>query len=191
MPQDAVLHEFRSLVLFALKRYPESAAAIHAVLAVGPGWDWKTLSSLYADVETYTSQLRALEAYRDANLRSAAAHFLAGYHYLTCGHTEKAVAQFRRASELQPKDSVAAALVQSLSPRDPDTVNTPAEGTAPRAVPVENLAGEWTTSGAGASKYGMSLDKDGHCPWSFQRGKRKQEAKGVFSVEGNVLAMEP
>src|SRR5262245_27740687 len=65
MPQDAVLHEFRSLVLFALKRYPESAAAIHAVLAVGPGWDWKTLSSLYPDVDTYTAQLRALEHYRD------------------------------------------------------------------------------------------------------------------------------
>jgi hypothetical protein len=37
MPRDAVLHEFRSLALFALQRYSESAAAIHAVLAVGPG----------------------------------------------------------------------------------------------------------------------------------------------------------
>src|SRR5262249_21275863 len=46
MPRDAVLHEFRSLVLFALQRYRESAATIHAVLDVGPGWDWKTLSSL-------------------------------------------------------------------------------------------------------------------------------------------------
>src|SRR5439155_8717574 len=41
MPRDAVLHEFRALVLFALQRYPESAAAIHPVLDVGPGWDWK------------------------------------------------------------------------------------------------------------------------------------------------------
>src|SRR5262249_32829469 len=47
MPRDAVLHEFRSLVLFAMKRYTEAAAAIHAVLAVGPGWDAKTLTSLY------------------------------------------------------------------------------------------------------------------------------------------------
>src|SRR4029450_13805302 len=85
MPRDAVLHEFRSLVLFALKRYPESAAAIHAVIAVGPGWDWKTLSSLYPDVDTYTAQLRALENYRDTHPKSADGHFLAGYHYMTCG----------------------------------------------------------------------------------------------------------
>ena len=55
MPHDAVLHEFRSLVLFALRRYPEAAAAIHAVLAVGPGWDAKTLTSLYPDMDTYTA----------------------------------------------------------------------------------------------------------------------------------------
>ena len=59
LAHDAVLHEFRSLVLFALRRYTESAAAIHAVLAVGPGWDAKTLSSLYPDMDTYTAHLRA------------------------------------------------------------------------------------------------------------------------------------
>src|SRR5262249_26235778 len=64
MPKDAVLHEFRSLVLFALQRYAESAATIHPVLDVGPGWDWKTLSSLYPNVDVYTGQLRALEAAR-------------------------------------------------------------------------------------------------------------------------------
>src|SRR5437764_6334242 len=59
MPHDAVLHEFRALVLFALQRYAESAAAIHAVLDVGPGWDWETMSSLYPNIEVYTKQLRA------------------------------------------------------------------------------------------------------------------------------------
>ena len=58
---DAVLHEFRSLVLFAQGKYQESAAAIHSVLAVGPGWDWTTLISLYPSVDTYTQQLRKLE----------------------------------------------------------------------------------------------------------------------------------
>src|SRR5205823_8113177 len=51
LPRDAVLYEFRSLVLFALKRYPASAAAIHTVLDVGPGWDWKTLVGLYPNVD--------------------------------------------------------------------------------------------------------------------------------------------
>ena len=63
-PNEAALHEFRGLVLFALRRYDEAAAALYAVLAVGPGWDWPTLIWLYPDVSVYTGQLRALESYR-------------------------------------------------------------------------------------------------------------------------------
>jgi hypothetical protein len=37
----------------------------------------------------------------------------------------------------------------------------------------------------------MTLRKDGTFSWAFQKGARKQEAKGVYTVEGNVLAMEP
>jgi len=37
MPNDAVLHEFRGLILFAVGRYSEAAAAIYAVLSVGAG----------------------------------------------------------------------------------------------------------------------------------------------------------
>ncbi len=70
-PNDPVLHEFRALVLFALGRYDESAAALYAVLSVGPGWDWTTLISLYADPDTYTQQIRALEQYCTQNLNSA------------------------------------------------------------------------------------------------------------------------
>src|SRR5262249_5354562 len=94
MPRDAVLHEFRSLVLFALRRYADSAAAIHPVLAVGPGWDWKTLSGLYPDTDTYTAQLRALEAARDKEAKVTYLRFLLGYHYLTTGYQEEALAQF-------------------------------------------------------------------------------------------------
>ncbi len=35
MPRDTAVHEFRSLVLFAMKKYPESSAAIYAVLSAG------------------------------------------------------------------------------------------------------------------------------------------------------------
>ena len=37
----------------------------------------------------------------------------------------------------------------------------------------------------------MNLRKDGTFTWAFARGSRKQEAKGVYTLEGNVLAMEP
>ena len=66
-PKDTTVHEFRSLTLFALRRYPEATATIYAVLAVAPGWDWDTMRSFYPDTQTYTDQLRALEAYARAN----------------------------------------------------------------------------------------------------------------------------
>jgi tetratricopeptide (TPR) repeat protein len=200
MPRDAVLHEFRSLVLFALKRYPESAATIHAVLDVGPGWDWKTLSGLYANVNTYKDQLRSLEMTRDQDPKSAALQFLLGYHYLTCGYQEAAVRAFGKAVDLEPKDSVAAALYASLSPRDAQPAK-PAGGASPKQaaspnspkdVPPDSIIGNWTAKGKGAAKYSLSLNKDGSFSWGFTRGTRKpQEVKGVHTVESNVLAMEP
>ena len=66
-PDAAVVHEFRALCLFALKRYDEAAAVDYAVLTAGPGWNWSTLVGLYPDVDTYTNQLRALEAFVRTN----------------------------------------------------------------------------------------------------------------------------
>lgn len=188
LPRDAVLHEFRSLALFALKRFKESAATIHSVLDVSPGWDWNTLSSLYPDIEIYTGQIRVLEMARDKDPMTAEYPFLLGYHYLTCGHEEPALKMFQRAAELLPNDAVAASLAAQLSPRDA-SAQAPA-GPAPKPVPPDGLVGEWTAEGTGSS-YSMTLRKDGTFSWTFSRGKRKQEAKGVYSVEGNVLAMEP
>jgi tetratricopeptide (TPR) repeat protein len=190
LPHDAVLHEFRSLVLFALKRYAESAAAIHAVLAVGPGWDAKTLASLYPNMETYTAHLRALEAYRNQHPKDADARFLVAYHYLTCGYPNDALAEFSEAAKLQPKDAVAASLVATLSPRDAQAAK-PATDTAPKPVPPDNLVGDWTAAGKGTAKYAMSLLKDGSFTWAFTRGSRKDAVKGAYTLEGNVLAMEP
>jgi tetratricopeptide (TPR) repeat protein len=190
MPRDAVLHEFRALVLFALKRYTEAAATIHAVLAVGPGWDWKTLSGLYPDTETYTSQLRALEAARKANPSAADLRFLLGYHYLTCGFPDDAQSEFQKAAKARPDDTVAAALAATLSPRDAQAAKAP-PGPVPEAVVSDSIVGDWTATGKGTAKYAMKLQKDGTFSWSFARGARKQEAKGVYAVEGNIVAMEP
>jgi uncharacterized protein (TIGR03066 family) len=190
LPHDAVLHEFRSLVLFALQRYTESAAALNAVLAVGPGWDAKTLSSLYPDMDTYTAQLRALEAARNKDPKIPEIRFLLGYHYLTCGYPNEAADEFREAAKLQPRDAVAAALAASLSPRDAQPADSQAE-TAPKPVPPDTVVGAWTATGKGSAKYKMDLRKDGTFTWAFNRGAKKEQVKGVYTVEGNVLAMEP
>ena len=63
-PNDPILHEFRALVLFALKRYEEAAATAYAVLTAGPGWNWATMVGLYPDVDTYSNQLRAARGQR-------------------------------------------------------------------------------------------------------------------------------
>jgi tetratricopeptide (TPR) repeat protein len=190
MRHDAVFHEFRSLVLFALQRYAESAATIHPVLDVGPGWDWKTLSSLYPSVDAYTNQLRALESARDKDPKVAELHFLLGYHYLTSGYPDQAVSEFRRAHEQRPNDSVAAALVATLSPRDAQPAQVPQGGT-PKAVPSDSIVGTWTAPGKGKASYSLSLRKDGSFTWGFTKDARKQEVTGVHTLEDNVLAMEP
>src|SRR5262245_25548321 len=75
IPSDAALHEFRGLCLFARGRYDEAAATLHAVLAAGPGWDWPTVIGLYPNVDVYTTQLRALEAFCRTNPQSATGRF--------------------------------------------------------------------------------------------------------------------
>ena len=77
-PNDALLHEFRGLALFALHRYDEAAGAVYAVLLTGPGWDWTTLSSFYPEVNVYSEQLRGLEEYTSANPNRAAAQVPVG-----------------------------------------------------------------------------------------------------------------
>src|SRR5262249_55066895 len=104
MPNDAALHEFRAQTLFALKRYDEAAAALYGVLSAGPGWDWTTLISLYADPEVYTRQLRDLEAYCNQNPSSAAPHFVLAYQYLTEEHPDAAARELKTVTSLQPKD---------------------------------------------------------------------------------------
>ena len=188
LPHDAAVHEFRSLVLFALQRYSEAAAAIQAVLAAGPGWDAKTFLSLYPNVDVYTAQLRALEAFRNQNPKAADIRFLTGYHYLSGGYPEVALNEFKKALELQPKDSVSAALVASLSPREA-TASAAVPGDAPKAVPSDSVVGEWTAAGKNNASYTMNLQNDGAFTWAFTRRGSQQEVKGVYTVEGNVLAL--
>src|SRR5262249_2037930 len=74
--------------------------------------------------------------------------------------------------------------------RDAQPAQAPA-GESPKAVPPDSIVASWSAAGKGKAKYSMDLRKDGSFTWGFTRGARKQEAKGVYTVEGNVLAMEP
>ncbi len=198
-PDDAVLHEFRSLVLFAKRDYQQSAGTIHSVLAVGPGWDWTTLIGLYASAPIYTDQLRDLEAFTKSNPQDAASHFLLAYHYMTCGHSDDAVRQLQVVVQLMPNDRVATDILKMIAaPLPTQTDGTlappPAEVAARPAVqPVAatTLVGSWKAARADGSKFDLNLTSASTFTWSFTpQGQPAQAFDGTYTVEGNVLALE-
>src|SRR5262249_49373317 len=123
---EPVLHEFRALSLFALGRYDESAAALYVVLTAGPGWDWATMIGLYPDTDTYTRQLRALEAAITVNRESASRRFVLAYHYLVQEHLEQARGEYENVLKLQPRDELSAQFAKALgsASQAPDTATT-------------------------------------------------------------------
>lgn len=202
VPGDPVLHEFRALVLFATGEYSEAAATIHAVLAVGPGWDWATLSGLYPSVPVYTEHLRALEAFNRENPESADARFLLAYHYLTCGHTDAAARQLRRVTESQPDDRVAARLLEMLTGES----GTPPQAPVPQVQPPESststpedsvvkfkpadLPGRWNAVRDDGSSFALVFSEGDKFEWTFRQGEETRTLKGSYHLADDVLVLE-
>jgi hypothetical protein len=125
LPQDRMLHEFRALVLFAERDYSQSAAALYAVLASGPGWNWDTLKSFYSDVDHYTRQLRALEADTRDKPKSVEDRFVLAYHYFVIGQTDAAVKELEVVTKLQPEDKLSAQMLAALKPKPASSDDRP------------------------------------------------------------------
>jgi tetratricopeptide (TPR) repeat protein len=194
LPTDAVLNEFRGATLFATGKYKDAAGVIYAVLSVGPGWDWTTLSALYANVETYTEQLRALEGYVRLNSSDPSAHFLLAYEYLTCGSTDAAAKQLQEVVSLNPQDSLSAQLLKGLTDKEPEAPAdqaAPAEKTPAAPVTAASLVGNWNASRADGSTFALSLTADGKYTWKYaQKGQKPQQFNGPFSVADNLLILK-
>jgi tetratricopeptide (TPR) repeat protein len=195
LPSDAVLNEFRGLALFATKKYKDAAGVIYAVLSVGPGWDWTTLSALYANVDTYTVQLRELEDYVKANPGDPAARFLLAYHYLTCGHTDAAAAQFKEIVNLNPQDTLSAQLLKGLTEKEPAPTTAaapaaPVEQAAAKPVDAASLAGSWKASRPDGSTFALTLGPDGKYTWKFTQKGKTQQFSGPYTVADNLLILK-
>jgi len=202
-PNDPALHEFRALVLFALKRYDEAAAALYAVLSVGPGWDWTTLISLYADPETYTQQLRALEDYCTQNPNSGPARFVLAYQYLTEGFSDAAIRQLKNVVVLQPKDQLSAQLLQQLEQKAqpaaggdlagaPSGVGAGATPAAPEPTTRAkqgNLMGTWTAQPAADNTITLTFQDKGHFVWKVSRQGKDQQFEGTSTYDSGILTM--
>jgi len=194
LPNDPIVHEFRALVMFAQGKYKESAAGLYSVLAIGPGWDWTTLSSLYPNVDAYTKQLRALEAYVKQNPQAMDARFVLAYHYMTTGAKDAAAKQYQAIYNQTPQDNLVKQLLlmtggeQAIGAAPQPTQTAPT--TAP-SVAADALVGKWSAAGQGNAKFAMELTKDGGFSWTFTQAGKPQTVKGVYALDGNVLAMEP
>jgi tetratricopeptide (TPR) repeat protein len=198
LPYDPALHEFRGLVLFALGDYQRAAAAIYAVLSVSPGWDWTTLSGLYADQEMFTRQLRTLETYHRQHPESAAAAFLRGYHYTTCRHTETAIKQFETTVKLLPDDRFLPQLLSlvagGLETRSPNAENAkqesaPESSAEPEITPIAiaTLAGDWRAQPRDSTTIDLRLSKNQQFVWTATRGGKPRVIAGRFAIEGDTL----
>ena len=214
-PNVPVVHEFRALALFALKRYEEAAAVAYAVLAAGPGWNWSTLVGLYPDVDTYTDQLRALEAQVKSDPGQASPAFLLAYHYLIQGHTDAAAAQFEQVSQLLPNDQLSASFVKALKkleepaakerlaaatpPSAPATASEPppaasqesGEPQEPPAPPPppRNLVGTWKAHPTPELAIVLTLEETGEFSWEVETKGEKQTLVGKAGFQDSTLAL--
>ena len=205
-PDDAVLHEFRALVLFAKGDYQQAASTIHSVLAIGPGWDWSTLSGLYADVNIYTAQLRSLEGFVKQNPQDGASRFLLAYHYMSDGYPDAATRQLQQVTALVPNDAVAAAMLKMTSAQAGTVANDPTPIPVPEpplalpalsqrpAVPeidATAMVGTWTAVREDGSQFTLTLTGEKTFRWSYQANNQPEQTfDGTYTYEENVLALE-
>src|SRR5579864_4110098 len=191
LPNDATLHEFRALSLFALQKYEQAATPLYAVLSVGPGWDWTTLIGLYPRADVYTQQLRALEQYVLSNPRSTASHFLLAYHYLTQGNNDAALGQFRQVQDLAPGDTLSAQLLKQLSPPDetPAVAPEPRPAASPSPAKEGKLAGAWVAKPNANTAIALNIKDDGTFSWSVAIKGKPQVIAGNWSLAGGLLTL--
>ena len=204
-PTDSVFHEFRALTLFAMQDYKQAAGVVHSLLAVGPGsGTGPTMSSLYADPDAYTQQLRTLEQYVLDNPKAADARTSAGlpvHGDRTLRRGRQPVAAGRQAHAHRPARGRAPA--DGARPAEAgDTghttrpnarhsrVVTPRTAAARSHRQRKSLARLVERSPDG-SNFALTLTDDGKFTWKFTVPKQKgDEFSGTYTTDGAVLVLQ-
>ncbi len=188
LPNDATLHEFRALTLFAAGQYEQAAIPLYAVLSVGPGWDWTTMIGLYPTADVYTKQLRALEQFIKKNPKSSGARFVLAYQYLTQGHNSEALGQLKEVQKLAPGDALSAQLIKTLSPPGETPEPSPSPATAP-ASKEGTLAGTWKATPVKQTAINLNVRDDGNFTWKASVNGKSQDIAGNWSLAGGILTL--
>ncbi len=190
-PNDATLHEFLGLILFAQGNYDAAAAPLYAVLSVGPGWNWTTLIGNYDDANVYTEQLRALETYVKQNPMSASASFVLAYQYLCQGQGDAAIKPLTQVVALMPGDQLAAQLLAKLQPGASAEPSAPPVAPGP-AVTLDQLkGGAWQAAAQGNGTITLTVKDDASFEWDYAvPGKPATTVSGTATVENDVLSLD-
>ncbi len=190
LPNDSLMHEFRGLCLFATRDYQSSAAAVYAVLSIGPGWDFATVQGLYPNQNVYNDQLRMLEAYRSTHPEAPNAHFLLAYHYLLANRNDQAAIELQTVVKLEPKDQLSGQLLKGITTRPEDQQAAPAlEAPAAEPVGAESLVGNWRANRSDGAAFELDLTADNHFAWRFSQQDKQQQLRGTYTVANNFLIL--
>lgn len=174
-------------MFFALGKYADAAGVLNPVLASGPGWGWDTMVAFYNDSESYKAQLAKLEEYTKSTNKGDG-HFLLGYHYLVCGYMEESNAEFAKAAELEPNDSISAQL-RDLTANSIDTEGQeePEPEERPDPVPADKLVGSWTSENE-TGKVTFEMKESGDFTWKFApKSGDSSEFSGTYGLDEQGL----
>jgi tetratricopeptide (TPR) repeat protein len=188
-PNDSLMHEFRALCLFATQDYQQAAAAIHAVLASGPGWDMTTLVGLYPSQAIYNEQLRALENYRAEHPNAGAPRFLLAYHHTLAGRNDRATAELEAVVKLEPHDQLAAQLLKGLTTGPQEKPASVPPQAPERPVDAASLLGSWRAERPDGSKFALTLAPGKTFRWSFTQQDKQQQLAGTYTLADSYLIL--
>jgi len=192
MPNDAVVHEFRSLVLFACRIIARRRLPRTRCCRPGPDGTGRRSAACTEMSRTTPRNCGLWSPFVKQNPKSSDGHFLLAYQYLTTGHSDAAQAELREVDKLTPNDRLVRQLLGLTSAAGEDaakpTPQPPLDDD--KLIKAEQLVGVWTAAGSGGSKFQMTLNKDSSFAWKFTSGKKSDEIKGVFAVQQNNLALQ-
>ncbi|MCC6507733.1 MAG: hypothetical protein IT423_01395 [Pirellulaceae bacterium] len=189
LPGDAVVHEVRSLALFATGDYKAAAAGLNSLLSSAPGMDWTTMSGLYGNPEDYTTQLRKLEQFCKSNPTDAAAHFVLASHCLVIGSKDVAIQALRVVVQYQPKDVTAKRMLDALAPPDVPAVAAPTTAPGSEATQTD-LVGKWVAQSRD-TKIELSITEDSKFTWKAgAKDQKAVELSGQLNAGSDGISLE-
>ncbi len=187
---DPVVHEVRSLTLFAIGDYTQAAAGLNSLLSSAPGMDWTTMSGLYGDPEDYTTQFRKLEQFCKQNPNDAGAHFVLAYHCLVTGEKDAAINALKVVVKNQPKDVTAMRMLEAMAPSEKSIAKTAAPAAQPPASttpagteePQTDLVGSWKAQSSDTN-IELSITEESQFTW-----KASVKEQPTIQLDGKLAA---